>query len=345
MMKKGLLLIAAFVLIFSCKKEITSGEEIADTIYIENGTTTMPVYLHGNLNSNAIILVLHGGPGGSGLEYRDGKYAVDLEKQFVMAYWDQRGQGMTQGHGAKEDLNIDLMVQDLVKVIQVIKHKYGQDKSVFLYGHSWGGLLGSAFMIDPNRQLMVNGWIESNGAHDLPRLNKTSIALYKNVAIQEINAGHNVSNWQAILDWASAVDTANITSAISGEINSNGSKVEKYLSDDGVLAKGPEGNKIRNYALDKWRSTFTGNTTNGALNKEIEKVALTPQLKKITQPCLFLSGKYDFIVPPQLGVDAFNEVSTAFKKIVIFNQSGHSPMNHEPELYVTEIADFVNQHK
>lgn len=339
-----IILSASLLLLASCDKENNDGDLVEDTLYVKNGGTTMPVNLHGNISNKAIVILLHGGPGGSGLEYRSGKYAQELEKKFVMAYWDQRGQGMSLGNAA-DDLNIALMVDDLEKVIRTIKFKYGADKSIFLFGHSWGGLLGSAFMIDTNRQALVNGWIESNGAHDLPRLNKSSVQLFKDVATAQINLANSVAQWQAILDWANAIDTNNITSEISGQINQKGREVEQYLLNDGVLAKGEEGGKIRNPSLDNLRSSITGNATNGKLNDEIEKAALTPMLSNITKPCLFLFSAYDFIVPPQLGIDAHREVNTTEKKLVIFQKSGHSPMDNEADLFIQEFGSFVMQYK
>jgi len=62
----------------------------------------MPAYLYGNFDSKTFIVLLHGGPGGNGLEYRSGKYAEMLEEQFAMVYWDQRGQGNSRGNYHQE---------------------------------------------------------------------------------------------------------------------------------------------------------------------------------------------------------------------------------------------------
>ena len=81
------------------------------------------------------------------------------------------------------------------------------------------------------------------------------------------------------------------------------------------------------------------------LNDEIEKTSLTSKLTNITQPCLFLYSKYDFVVPSKLGFDAFNTVNTSEKSIIIFDHSGHSPMSNEPSTYAPAIIAFVNKYK
>ena len=86
---------------------------------------------------------------------------------------------------------------------------------------------------------------------------------------------------------------------------------------------------------------LTANTING----ETEKASMTADLNKITIPSLFLWGKYDFVVPPSLGEMAFNNVSSTKKEVVIFEKSGHSPMDSEPDLFAEKVIQFVELHK
>ncbi|HAW19856.1 MAG TPA: hypothetical protein DCX14_06705 [Flavobacteriales bacterium] len=88
-----------------------------------------------------------------------------------------------------------------------------------------------------------------------------------------------------------------------------------------------------------------GNYTSGVIHDEVEASSMTDALHLIDVPCLFLWGKYDFVVPPQLGKDGFNKVSSADKELVIFQYSGHSPMVNEPELFAAEIIEFINRNK
>ncbi|MCF6241853.1 MAG: alpha/beta hydrolase, partial [Bacteroidales bacterium] len=119
------LYITLFALIFfSCSKQ-EDLYKLNETIYVRNDGADMPVYIRGNITSKIIILIVHGGPGGNGLEYRDGFWTVDLEKKYAMAYWDQRGQGMSQGHYNQSDVTISKMVEDMDAVIKVLKAKYG----------------------------------------------------------------------------------------------------------------------------------------------------------------------------------------------------------------------------
>jgi pimeloyl-ACP methyl ester carboxylesterase len=339
----ALIVLTLFGALASCSEDLA---EVSETIYVQRDKVKMPVYLRGNIESNTIILVVHGGPGGNGWEMQYGNYADQIEAKFGMAYWDQRGQGMAFGKFGDSGLSIDVMVEDLKAVILAIKSKYGDDTGIFLMGHSWGGTLGTAFMVKDDYQSMLKGWIEVDGAHDIPKLNKDAVSMFKVVASSQIGLNNHVSDWTGILNWANSIDTSNISHDQGGEINSNGGKVEEYLIEDGIITEG-EATGIAAFSspINLLTSFITGNSTSDKLNDEVESTSLSGQLSKITIPSLFLWGKYDFIVPLTLGRDAFNKVSSTEKEIVIFEKSGHSPMDNEPDLFADALINFVEKHK
>ncbi len=124
-MRLSYLIIGIVILtFFGCKKS-TDLTQIEETIYVRSNGADMPVYLRGRVGSGIVILVVHGGPGGNGLEYRAGKYSEEIEKKYGVAYWDQRGQGMSQGTYKKSEVTVDNMVFDMNAVVNTIKLKYG----------------------------------------------------------------------------------------------------------------------------------------------------------------------------------------------------------------------------
>ena len=83
-MKWVVQLILFSILFTSCQKEgdLTLVDEV---FWVRTQGADMPIHLHGNLTSQVILLVVHGGPGGNGLEYRAGKYTVPLEERYAVA--------------------------------------------------------------------------------------------------------------------------------------------------------------------------------------------------------------------------------------------------------------------
>ncbi|MCB0481823.1 MAG: alpha/beta hydrolase [Flavobacteriales bacterium] len=342
-MRTLLLIYLGSALFFSCKKD-QDLSSISETIYVRNKSADMPVYMRGNMSSKVIILIVHGGPGGNGLEYRTGRFSEELEAHYAVAYWDQRGNGMSHGKFKKSEMTIDNMVHDMYAVIKVLKAKYGNDVRVFALGHSWGGTLTAKFMISSGYQYLLTGWIEADGAHDIPKLNVDAIKMFRAVAQEQIALGNNVDNWNGILSWANEVDTNNISVEDGGEINQKAHEVEEWLRSDGVITTEESGghkNSIFFGPTNPFTSWMIGNQTNSAL-QVTETLAMTNELHLVSIPCLFLWGKYDFVVPPSLGVDAFNEVNSTNKKLVIFDHSGHSPMADEWEKFAYEVVQFVD---
>lgn len=348
MIKKiGSLLLFTLLVLVSCQKEPVVNEQMEETFYVRNGSADIPAFVYGNGTSKVFILLLHGGPGGNGLEYRGGTYSDQLESKYAVVYTDQRHQGNSHGHLSEDEVTIDAMVEDTYATVKTLKKRYGNDISIFLMGHSWGGTLGTAFMIKENYQHELKGWIEVDGAHDIPMLNVELVKMIQTIGSEEVAAGNNVSDWQEMIDFVNGLDTNNITSDQSGTLNGYGHKIEDLLSQLHHSEGASLG--LLNYAFfspsNPAISGITGIQLPKSFVNEIEAKSMTDDLYKITIPTLLQWGKYDFVVPPTLGYSAYNKISSADKYLKIYEHSAHSPMNNEPDLFVQDIVNFIEAHK
>lgn len=348
MNKLNIIYIFLFSLIFlGCSKD-QDPINIDETVYIRYKGADMPVYMHGNLTSDVLLLVVHGGPGGNALEYRVGLWPVELEKKYLLAYWDQRGQGMSHGHYSSSDVTIAQMAEDMDAVINGLKAKYGKQFKVFALGHSWGGTLTSKYVTTDKYQHTLNGWIEFDGAHDWNRIAIEAVKMFIRVANEQIALGNSVDKWQGILTWASDIDTNNISYDQTLEINQKGFEVEDWLMEDNVMQEYESGGypyALFDSPINLLTSWFTGSVTSNYLADEIMDYSATDLLYKVDIPVLFIWGKYDFVVPPPIGYDAYNKVSSTNKTFVLLEKSGHSGMMNEWEKTKDAIIEFIETNR
>ncbi|MCP4441917.1 MAG: alpha/beta hydrolase [Aureispira sp.] len=338
----GLLLVGS-----SCSKtELSTTQE--DIIYVRSAGADIPAYVFGNGASKTFVVMIHGGPGGDGLEYRAGLSIKLLEEDYAFVYWDQRGQGMTHGAYSLDNLTVNTMADDLYALVKTLRAKYGEDISVFLMGHSWGGTLGTAYMVRENYQNAIEGWIEVDGAHDIPMLNKEGIQMFLTIGNDQVNKYAEAKDlWQEILDFADSVDTSNISTDESQKINDYGFKAEGYIQE---ITQDTSNTYLNSFTWFTNPSNILINKSNNnntaqQLMNEVESMSLTNQLHKITAPTLLLWGKYDFVVSPALAYSAYSLINSPDKELVIFDHSGHSPMDNEPLLFVQVVQDFIEKHK
>jgi len=339
-----LLLLAVFT---SCQKEPNISTEMHETFFLRNGDADMPVFVRGNGQSNVFILLLHGGPGDGALKYRNHTYSNLLEKEYAVVYWDQRHQGSSHGHLNDEDITIDNMVEDTYKLIKTLKARYGEDISLFLMGHSWGGMLGTSYMVKENYQHELKGWIDVDGAHDFPLMDIEITKLIKAVGTTEIAAGKNVEKWTTMIDYVATIDTTNISIEETTQLNQYAAEIEALLDQLNPKSQ-TELSPLGHYFLTPNNPiTGTVNKSNlpDAFIEEIINTSLTDQLHKIEIPCLVQWGRYDFKVPVTIGEQVYEKISSTDKYLKIYEASGHSPMRFEPTAFVNDIVDFVEQHK
>lgn len=337
--------IALMVVMSSCRKQELSN--LDEQFYLEYKDAKMPVYVKGNGASKKFVIIIHGGPGGSGLEYRSGVYYKDLENSFGMVYYDQRGSGSSSGSYDESTVTIDQFVDDLHQLVLLIKHKYGADSKVFLLGHSWGGLLGSAYLVKDDYQNEITGWIESDGAHNILLLNQLARRMFIFYGKQEIDAGNNAEKWTEIVDYCEGItDTTNSAPDNWSKLNGYGFEAERMISDVHEGQSGSIGDLIRSVFFSPsslLTGGFQGIMVNNALFDEVEVANYSNDLQKVTIPCLILYGKYDFVTPPGLGQDAMDNLGSNDKEFIIFNHSGHSPMDNQANEFTTVVIAFVER--
>jgi pimeloyl-ACP methyl ester carboxylesterase len=337
--------ILVIVLLFSSCGDYFLNEEFrgGDWFYLENDGAIMPVWVNGNKQSNTFIIYLHGGPGDTAIILPIFDPFSKLQNDYALVYYEQRGSALAQGNPNSNSFTIKKMVEDLEKLVVLIRYKYN-NPTIFLMGHSWGGTLGTAFLVNPVNQMHISGWIEINGGHNLKYgISVHSVEWVIERATEQINQGNDVNHWNKEISWyRNNPDLFN-----NDNISRHGENVEKlngYAHDPSKLLDLPMSTLLffspytPFYGLNKISLT-------SVMWRRLENINFTPEMHKITIPFLSLRGKHDGILPYVLGYEAYENIGSANKYLYIFENSAHMLDFEEPELFVERVKTFVDKYK
>jgi pimeloyl-ACP methyl ester carboxylesterase len=137
------LLLAAVVGIAACNAMTGAGSArpIAEASFLRIGGIEQWVTVRGADVRNAVVLLIHGGPGDVQSGFAS-TYA-DYERQFVLVQWDQRGAGLTFArNGAASELTFDRSVQDGIELAESLRRRFPASPLILL-GHSWGSVIAT----------------------------------------------------------------------------------------------------------------------------------------------------------------------------------------------------------
>ena len=338
----------SFLILFpACQKEtITISENASDAFYVENAGASMRVLVQGNTASKTFILIIHGGPGVSSYFY-DTKYiGKNLGDKCAMAYWDQRNAGASQGTSNGASLHLDQMVDDLKKVIEVLRYRYGKDISLFLLGHSFGGLITAGFITKPGYQDMIKGVINVDGSHNYPLNDTLTRQMLLTEGHYQISHNINVDEWQPIISYCTS-HKGNFSLEESQQLEKFSTDAENYIDSVNHISILTE---VTKYAIpDKYPLTaILSNllySEDSDFNKELAVSNFSSSLNIVTIPVLILWGKYDFTCPLALGKDFYNNINSTDKSIVISPQSGHNMILQDKKFFCNEVSAFVLKYR
>ncbi|MBU5426984.1 alpha/beta hydrolase [Tissierella pigra] len=299
---------------------------IASIQKVEIGGIEQYIMIRGRDINNPILLFLHGGPGYSQISYAR-KYQEELEDNFIVVNWDQRGSGMSFSFNIpKETMNREQFIEDGKELIDYLCRKYNKEK-IYLVGHSWGSELG-LYIIDRYPEKItafisigqvVNGIDNEVVSYDyvvemaqkennekaLEDLEKIGRPPYKKKVRDRATQRKWLGKYGGVERKVNTLKDIILSSFFSPE----------YTGIDGL--KFALGNK------------FTADTMWGH-NNDLDFMRDLPEVKV---PIYFCVGRYDYNTPSILVEHYYNNIIAPKKEIIWFEESAHFPHFEEPEKF------------
>lgn len=340
--------ITLLLFVLSCSKEGDIAPNINEQFHVEIEGALLPVKVRGNTASQKIILFINGGPGGTGLDVSEldpGDWKNNLENDFAIAYYDQRGTGNTQGKIDESSITLVQYIDDIKAIITVLKHRYKSCK-IYLMGHSFGAMLVYRFINVYGDLNLVEKYIAASGTATRPKFDQehwdTRIAYLNNIANENISNNIDVDYWNSYLTW------------IGQHPNVETTEERAYLYQ--FLQKTEIEEELSLYFKDYFNVLFFSENNffayyfsilgkqhlmNQLVNEE-RAWDIKSEISNIDKPILLIGGEFDIAVPPQELNWIYGQVTSSEKEIVTLPDAGHDLFISQPILFYESVKSFVN---
>lgn len=319
-------------------KEIT--DSVSEKIFVTIDGVKQGMIIRGENKHNPVILFLHGGPGMP--EYfLAGKYLTDLESNFTVCYWEQRGSGLSySSHLPSKTLTAEQLIADTLEVTEYLRHRFGQNK-IYLVAHSWGSFLGI------------------QAAARAPRLYRA----YVGIGQISDQLTSEKEAYRYMLKYYQATGDAQMTKKLEAyPVLTSAGAMDAYLSsslrDDAMHRAGigtmHDMKSVVNgifwpvmlcpaYTPSEKINIWRGKAfSQGAeLRRSEYSTDLTKKVTELPIPVYFVSGKYDLTVSHSLAESYLSEIKAPVKGFYLFEHSAHSPLFEEPERFALIMRNDV----
>jgi proline iminopeptidase len=258
------------------------------------------------------IVILHGGPGYPSY-YLNPLLALSRERPVVV--FDQLGCGRSDRITDTSLMTIENYVNQLHQLLKALKIK-----DYYLYGHSWGTMLGLDYylkypdgikaLIMASPCINLNLWAKD--ADTLISLLPDSIQFYLKQSITNTN-----------------LDSIKIKEALDCYYNSYYTR-KQPLSADFDSADSQNGTNLYEYMWGKQEFSVTGTL------KEYDR---TSDLNRIKVPTLYIAGEFDAARPNTV---KYYQTLTPKARLIIIKNAGHDTMQDNPEENNKAIQTFIH---
>lgn len=305
-------------------------DSIATLEEIKLGGIKQSVLIRGYDKHKPVILFLHGGPGYPQIPYAR-KYQKELEKDFVVVNWDQRGAGKSYHFGmTKEDLQVDRLIEDTHELTTYLREKFSQSK-IFIAGHSWGSLLGTWTV-----QKYPDDYYAYIGIGQVANSPEGERVSYEFV-LHEAKEKQNKKALQELESIGSPpYQNPRKDTTLERKWVTEFGGSERNISTYKDLLKGvlfaPE------YTwLDGIRLAIGDSVSRHAILPQTEDVNLFDSVPELKIPVYIMMGKYDYMTPSEVAYRYYEELKAPSKQFIWFEQSAHFPHFEEPDKFAEQM--------
>ena len=299
---------------------------VPEKVFADINGVRQGMFIQSTDGAHPVLLLMHGGLPEYFLTER---YPTGLENDFTVAWWEQRGAGLSYSRGIPpESMTMEQFIADTLSVTDYLRDRFGKEK-IYLMAHSGGTFIGlQAAARSPERYgayvgvaQMVHQLESERRAYEymLGRFRQAGNdrMVHKLEAAPVTMAGGTPAAYLRVRDRAMhslGVGTAHdMTSVLRGIIWP--SLTSPHYT---------PGEKAR-----LWRGKRSSGVS--ALWAEMLDVDLAERVTELALPAYFFHGVCDYTVNYQLAQDYVEALKAPLKGFYTFERSAHSPMLEEPQ--------------
>jgi len=328
-----LLIIAGILLYYSPGKVQPFRDEsgkplagsISEKIHVNINGMEQGMFIKSKNATNPVLLYLHGG---LPEHFLTRKYPTGLEDYFTVAWWEQRGSGLSYSADiSPATMNLEQMIADTKEVTNYLRKRFGKDK-IYLMGHSGGAFIG--IQVAAQAPELYYAYI---GMSQITDQLKSECLSYAYELKQFMENGN--TKMVRKLEAAPVTVTGGIPRAYRAVRDEAMHKLGIGTTHDmksvftGIILPSltnPEYTLIEKINL--WRGKAHAGIS--VIWADILATDLTKQVTELKLPVYFFHGIYDYTVSYTLAKDYFVKLKAPLKGFYTFEQSAHSPIFEEP---------------
>jgi len=309
---------------------------VAELVTIEVGGHDQSLMIRGVDADAPLLLFLEGGPGGTATGSM--RYAGEpLEREFVVATWDQRGTGRSADVlGPVDTMTVDQAVADTVEVIEYLCDRFGE-RGVYLVGSSWGTTLG--VLVAQQRPDLVHAYV---GAGQMVSQAVTDQLMYdESLAYAERSGDEAFARTLRDIGRPPYDDPLHYPLALSS--NPEWTDFEPAPDHD-WRASYPVGVFVSEYTLTEQVRSIAGlYETFAVLYPQLLGIDFRTDVPRLEVPVLLVQGAYEADGRDVLAREWFAALEAPDKELITFAHAGHTPHLDEPGHFADVMAALADR--
>jgi proline iminopeptidase len=336
-------------LLCACTSSSRRGAQRFDEDHIEAINGMLLHYrVRGYDRGHPYLVILHGGPGASALEFYP--WGEALERELNVVYLDQRGCGLSQRvqFGAATPTVAEaaqFSLANLVRDIEGVRERLGV-KRWYVVGHSFGGMLGIEYALtQPTR---IAGYIHMAGLISVPMIDEDWLD-YAERAVTETRR----------IDPSDAARVDDVLANVAAVRAMSQEDRDREIGPRVISKLRPEQIRARRQAANTYDARIDAevleryHVSPDALSAEEPRKGLAvaehfatrevvDDLPKVRVPTLVLAGAQDPIVPPKRA--RFTHERIAGSTLVVLEEASHDLYKDQPTKSADAVLAFVRAH-
>jgi len=320
------------------ENDLLETKKLHTTEKLQLGGVEQYIFIRADDTTKPVILFLHGGPGIP--EYFIMKKETkELEKHFVMVYWDQRGAGKSYCKDkSKCNLTTEQLIEDTRELSSILATKFKQ-KKIYIMGHSWGSMLGLLTVSKyPESFFAYMGVGQVTNQYEaeiesLEWVKKRASELNDKRGLKKLNSLRVPKPSADVKEWDHYLRVHRSYLFKYGGTYHKKVSLMRLLKDV-VFAQ--------EYTLkEKMMLIPSALYSLKCLFKDVVTTNLFTEVASVEVPVYIFQGVYDYQVSYRLAKSYIKKLKAPHKELISFENSAHSPITEEYERFNEAVINIV----